>query len=81
MKLEEILDRMGPEGALKEALPFDSLRQMLQLHCGMRDINLEHFRKPFDNCDTDKVHIWIYHLVMCALGAQRKPGFDRKGGT
>jgi hypothetical protein len=47
--LEEILDRMGPEAALEEALPInDSLRQMLQLHCGMRDINLEHLRKPFD---------------------------------
>lgn len=65
--LEEILDRMGPEAALEETLPFDLLRQMLQLHCGMRDIDLEHLRKLFDKCDTDKVHIWLYHLVMCVL--------------
>ena len=57
MILEEILDRMGPEAALQEPVPLSTLRLMLQLHCGIPDLDQEHLRKLFDKCDTNKVHI------------------------
>jgi hypothetical protein len=53
--LEEILDRMGPQTALQNPLPFATLMQMLQSH--IRDLDKAYLRKLFDQCDTNQVRV------------------------